>query len=92
MSFTVHQRPALDRTPVAGLPISVFAVQDERVINGKMQRGFVLKADLYRMGPAGGEDLNKIDKLAFDLFKAVERASTIAPDGGFPAFGFLEAE
>ena len=41
---------------------------------------------------AGGEDLHKIDELAFDLFKAVERASTVSPDSGLAALGFSEAE
>jgi hypothetical protein len=76
----VDQRPALDGTPVAGLPISVFGLQDERGINGKMQRRFVLKADLNRMALAGGEDLDKIDQFAFGLFKAIERAPTVAAD------------
>ncbi len=57
-----------------------------------MQRGFVLKADLNRMGPAGGEDLDKIDGLAFDLFKAVERASTVAANRGLAPLGFSKAQ
>src|SRR6185369_3576814 len=61
--FAVDQRPALDGTPVAGLPVGVFGLQDEPRINDKMQRGFVLEADLNRMGLAGGEDLDKIDEL-----------------------------
>ncbi len=28
-----------------------------------MQRGFALKADVYRMVPGGGKDLDKIDEL-----------------------------
>ena len=41
---------------------------------------------------AGREDLHKIHGLVLDLFKAVERASTVAADGGLPAFGFGEAQ
>jgi hypothetical protein len=41
---------------------------------------------------AGGEDLHKVDRLAFDLFKAIERATTVAADCGLAAFGFGEAE
>ena len=57
-----------------------------------MQRGLVLKADVNRMVLAGSEDLDKIDDLAFDLFKAIERAPAVAADSGFPAFGFGEAQ
>jgi len=41
---------------------------------------------------AGREDLHKINELAFDLFKAVERASTVTAHRGFAALGFGEAE
>ena len=41
---------------------------------------------------AGREDLDKIDDLAFDLFKAIERASTVATNSGLAAFGFGEAQ
>jgi hypothetical protein len=41
---------------------------------------------------AGGEDLHKIDELAFDLFKAVERASAVSADRGLATLGFSEAE
>ena len=37
-----------------------------------MKRGFILKADINRMVLTGGEDLDKIDQLAFDFFKAIE--------------------
>jgi len=90
--FAVDQRPALDRTPVAGLPVGVFGFQDEPGIDYKMQRGLVLKAHVNRMVLAGGEDLHKIDELAFDLFKAVERASTVSADSGLATLGFSEAE
>ena len=92
MGFAVNQRPAFDRTPVAGLPVGVFGFQDEPGIDYKMQRGLVLKADVNRMVLAGGEDLYKIDDLAFDLFKAVERASTVSADSGLAALGFGKAQ
>jgi len=41
---------------------------------------------------AGREDLHKIDQLAFDLFKAIKRASTVTADSSFAALGFGEAE
>jgi hypothetical protein len=88
----VDQRPALNGTPVACLQIGIFGFQDEPGIDGKVQRGFVLKADVNRMGVAGGEDLHKIDNLAFDFFKAVERASTVSANGGLAALGFGESE
>jgi len=40
----------------------------------------------------GREDLHKIDELAFELFKAIESASTVSPDGGLAALGFSEAQ
>ena len=40
----------------------------------------------------GGENLDKIHRLAFDLFKAVERASTVSADSGLAAFRFGESE
>ena len=57
-----------------------------------MQRGFILKADVNRMVLTGGEDLHKLDELAFDLFKAVKRAATVAADSGLAAFGFGKAQ
>lgn len=88
----MDQRPALDGTPVACLPVGVFGFKDEPGIDDKMQRGFVLKADVNRMVLTGGEDLDKINRLAFDLFKAIERSSTVSADRGFAAFGFGEAQ
>jgi len=88
----VDQRPALDGTPIAGLPIGEFGLHDEAGIDEEVQRGLVLKADRNRMGLAGGEDLDKIDSLALDLFKAVDRASTVAADRGPAAFGLGEAQ
>jgi hypothetical protein len=92
MCFAVDQRPALDGTPVAGLPVGVFGFKDEAGIDDKMQRGFILKADVNGMILACGEDLDKINRLAFDLFKAVERASTVTADGGLTALGFCKAQ
>ncbi len=53
-----------------------------------MQRCLVLKADRNRMRLAGGEDLDKIDSLAFDLFEAVDRPPTVTADCGLAALGF----
>jgi len=92
MCFAMDQRPALERTPIAGPPVSVFGFQDEAGIDDKMQRSFILKADVNGMILACGEDLDKINRLAFDLFKAVERASTVTPDGGLAALGFGKAQ
>ena len=92
MRFTVNQRPALKRTPVACLSITVCGLQAEPGIDDKVQRGFVLEPDVNRMVLAGREDLHEIDELAFDFLKAVERASTVATDSGFTALGFGEAQ
>src|SRR5882672_4811870 len=90
--FAVDQRPALDGTPVAAFPVSVFGFQGEAGIDDEVERGFILKADVNRVVLAGGKDLDKINGLAFDLFKAVERASTVTADCSLAAFGFGEAE
>ena len=76
------------------LPVfqSAYSVSTEPGIDDKMKRGFILKADINRMVLTGGEDLDKIDQLAFDFFKAIERAPTVAADCGFPALGFGEAQ
>ena len=90
--FAVDQRPAFNGTPVPGFPVGIFGFKGEAGIDYKMQRGFVLKADVNRMVLAGGENLHKIENLAFDLFKAVERASTVSAHRGFAALGFREPE
>jgi hypothetical protein len=78
--FAADQRPALDRTPVACLPVSVVGFQNEAGIDNEVQRGFVLKAHVNRVVLAGGIDLHKINELALDLFKAIERAPPVAAD------------
>ena len=88
----MNQRPALKRTPVACLSITVCGLQAEPGIDDKVQRGFVLESEVNRMVLAGREDLHKINNLALDLFKAVERASAVTADGGLAALGFSEAQ
>jgi len=88
----VNQRPALKRTPVACLSITVCGLQAEPGIDDEVQRGFVLESEVNRMVLAGREDFHKIDELAFDFFKAVERASTVSANGGLAALGFSEAQ
>ena len=88
----MDQRPVLDGTPVAGLPVCVFGFQCEAGIDNEVQRGFVLKADVNRMVLAGGEDLDKIHGLAFHLFKAIERPPTVTADRGLAALGLGKAQ
>jgi hypothetical protein len=57
-----------------------------------VQRGFVLKAHVNRVVLAGGEHLHKIHRLAFDLFKAIERAPALAADCGLAALGLGKAQ
>ena len=90
--FAVDQWPALDRTPIAGLPVGELGFHDEARINDEVQRGFVLETDVNRVVLTGRKDLDKIDSLAFDLFKAVERASAVTADCGLAAFGFGETQ
>src|ERR1700704_2141670 len=87
VGFAVDQRPAFDRTPVAGFPVGELGFHDEPGIDDEVQRGFILKADVNRMVLAGGEDLYKIDEFVFDFFIAVERASAVTADCGLAAFG-----
>ena len=90
--FTVDQRPALDGTPVAGLPVGIFGFKNKAGIDDKVQHGLILKADVNGMVLAGGIDLDIIDRLAFDFFKSVEPPPAIAADGRLPAFGFGESQ
>jgi len=75
--------PALDGLPVAGLPVSVFGFQEKARIDGEMQGGLILKANVNGVGLAGGEELDVVHDLAFHLFHAVDRAAGITADGGF---------
>ena len=92
MGFAVDQRPALNGTPAAGLPVDIFGFQDEAGINDEVKRGFVLKPDVNRVMLAGGKDLDEIDLLAFDLFKTVERPPTVTADRRLTASGFGETQ
>jgi hypothetical protein len=82
--LAADQRPAFDGTPVAGLPVGVFGFQNEARLDGEVERGLILKADVNRMVPAGGEDLDQVYGLAFDLFKAIERTPAVTADRGLP--------
>jgi len=90
--LAADQRPALDRTPVTGLPVGVFGFQNEPGLDGEVQRGFVLKADVNRMVPAGGENFDKIHGLAFDLFKAIDRAPAVPADCSLAPLGLGKAQ
>ena len=57
-----------------------------------MKHGLVFKTDANRVVLAGGENLYKVNRLAFDLFKAVERASTVTADRCLAAPGFSKAQ
>ena len=90
--LAADQRPALDRTPVAGLPVRIFAFQNEAGFNGEVERGLILKADVNRMVPAGGKDLDQVHGLSFDLFKAIESAPAVAADRGLAPLGLGKAQ
>jgi len=57
-----------------------------------MERGLILKADVNRMVPAGGEDLDKVHGLAFDLFKAIERTPAVTADRGLASLSLGKAQ
>jgi len=88
----MDQRPALERTPIAGLYVCVFGLQDKAGINHKVEHGFILEANGNGVIVACGEDLDKINRLAFDLFKSVKRPPTVTADCGLTAFGFGKAQ
>jgi hypothetical protein len=90
--LAADQRPAFDGTPVAGLPVGVFGFQDEAGIDDKMQRGFILKADVNGMVLAGSKDFDKINGLAFDLFKAIERTPAVTADRRLASLGLGKAQ
>ena len=69
--------------PVAGLPVGVFGFQEKGGIDGEVQRGLILKANVDGVGLAGGVELDALHNLAFHLFHVVDRASGITADGGF---------
>src|SRR6185312_16079699 len=79
--------PALNASPVAGLPVGVFGLQEKAGIDGEVQRSFVLKANVDGVGLAGGVELDAVHDLAFHLFHVVDRASGITADGGFASAG-----
>lgn len=43
--LAAEERPALDRTPVAGLQVSVLGLQDEGRINLEVKHGFILEVN-----------------------------------------------
>ena len=92
MCLAADQRPAFDGTPIPGLPVGVFGFQNEAGLDGEVERGLVLKADLNRMGSAGGEDLDQIHGFAFDLFKAIESAPAVTADRSLAPPGLGKAQ
>ena len=90
--LAADQRPVFDRTPIPGLPVGVFGFQNEAGLDGEVERGLILKADVNRMVPAGSEDLDKVHGLAFDLFKAIERAPAVTADRRLASLGLGKAQ
>ena len=76
-----------DGLPVAGLPVSVFGFQSKAGVDDEVQGGLVLKADVNGVAVSGGEELDAVHCLAFDLFHAMKGAVGIAADGGLAAPG-----
>lgn len=83
--LAADEGPAFDGAQIAGLPIRMFAFQDEAGIDDEVESGFVLKADVDGVIVTCGVDLGELDDLALEFFKAVELAAAIAADGGFAA-------
>src|SRR6476620_4111869 len=69
---TGDRRPLLDRTPVAGLPVSVFGVQRKAGFDDEVHGGLVVKGDINVVEAIRGKEFNVVDGLAFGFFKAVE--------------------
>ena len=64
--------PALDGTPVAGLPVSVVGFQSEARFDDEVHGGLVFKRDVNAVVLAHGEELDVVQGFAFGFFKAVE--------------------
>ena len=81
-------RPTLDASKISGLPVVIFGFQEKARINYKVQRGFVLKADVNGMVVAGIVYLHVLHHFAFHLFHAVKGATGEAPDRGLALAGY----
>ena len=85
--LAADERPSLDGTPVAGLPISIIGFKSEAGLDDKVHGGLILKANVNGVILTGGKEFNVVQRLALGFFKAVEVASVIAADGSLTAPG-----
>lgn len=88
----MDHRPALDRTPVPGLPVGVVGIQREGWIDDEVEDCLVLKPHVNAVVIAAGKEFDALQRLALGLFKEVEAASGIATDGGLAALRFLVSQ
>jgi len=82
MWLAADERPALDATRIAGLPVRVFGDEHEAGLDNKVHAGFILKVNGNAVVFAGGKEFNVFQWFAAGFFKAVEVAAFIAANGG----------
>ncbi len=80
------ERPALDGTPVAGFPVSVFGVQGKAGLDDEVHGGLVVKGDINVVEAIRGKELYVVDGLPLVSSKRWKLLPFIAPDGGFATF------
>ena len=85
--LAADERPLLDATAVAGLPVRVLGFNREAGFNDEVHNGFILKANVNGVVFTGGKELNIVQRFALSFSKAVEVPAGIAADGGLAAPG-----
>src|SRR5579864_5802967 len=85
--LAANERPALDATPIAGLPVRVFGAEREAGLDNKVHAGFILKANGNAVILASGKEFNVVQRFAAGFFKAVEVAAFVAANCGLAAPG-----
>src|SRR5262245_32447971 len=74
----MDQRPSVDGTPVASLPIGMFGIDCKTGFDHETQRGPVLEADIQAVELARREKLDEVHDLALYLVETIE-APAFAP-------------
>jgi hypothetical protein len=85
--LAADERPSLDATPVAGLPVRVLRFKRKARLDYEMHRGFILKANGNGVVFAGAKEFNIVQRLALCFFKAMEVTAFVTANGGLTAPG-----
>lgn len=92
MRFTVDERPSLDWTPVASLPVRVFRLQGECGFHHEVQRGLIVKAHIDGTVFGGKKDFYKVYGLGLEFVEVIKGAPGVATDGCLAAPGLRKAQ